>query len=192
MTEGPSSGRFTVVVHGTIEGAECLESNMLYCRSTLVKGREWSVALQGGERANTVDVITQMAERLPGPVPKFTWNAPMEFVLHSANVHGWPQLALSLTNVGNNGKHHVVAYARCHVPMQSGVTTVELPLTQPDFANPQQKLFSKIDGTKAEFKDFAFLCSTDDRLVLTMKRVPGFVRVTFHTTITGMAALGYN
>lgn len=185
-----SATSFTLVVHGTIECAECLDAGVLYCRSTLVKGRDWALALQSGERANTLSVITQMSERLPGPVAKFTWNAPFEFVLQSTNITGWPQISLSLTTIGPDGKDAVVAYSRCLVPMHQGVITMDLPLIQPEFSQPQHQVFGF--SRQPELRDPAFLCSTEDRIVLTAKRLPGYIRVSFNVAINGLSALGYD
>jgi B9 domain-containing protein 1 len=189
---GASGGTFRVIVHGTVESAECLEAPMLYCRTTLALGREWSLVLQGTERANTVDVVTQMAECQAGPVPRFAWNSPFEFVLESGSPRGWPQVALGLTRIDASGVDHVVAYARCHVPMRPGVYRMDLPLLSPVYATPQHKLFGAFSG-RPELRDFAFLCSlSQDRAVLSARPVHGYVRVAFDVTITGMAALGYS
>ncbi len=186
-----SSSTFNLVVHGSIDCAECLDAGLLYCRSTLVKGRDWTLALQSGERANTLNVITQLSERLPGPIAKFTWNAPFEFVLQSTNVTGWPQIALSLTTIGPDGRDVVVCYSRCLIPMHAGVVTMDLPLMQPEYAQPQHRLFGMFASTP-EVRDPALWCSTDDRLVLSAKRLPGYVRVTFNVAVSGLANLGYD
>ena len=188
----PASGAcFTVVVHGTIVSAECPSADVLYCRSRLVRGKEWSVAAFGAERANTIDVVTQQAEKMVGPSARFTWNTPFEVVLQSTNPFGWPQLALGLGAVDASGTDHVAAYARCHVPMRSGTHTMDLPLMAPDYSQPQHRLFGAFSPAP-ELRDFAFLCSTtDDRVVLTAKPVPGFVRVSFNVMISGMEELGY-
>jgi B9 domain-containing protein 1 len=183
---------FTVVVHGTVESAECTESELAFCRTTLVHGPDWSLERLGGDVANTVDVVTQMAERLPGPNPRFVWNAPFEFVLHSSNAHGWPQIALALTNIDRRtGAEQVLAYARCHVPLRSGVVTLDLPLMQTQQATPQHKVFGALSGPP-ELRNLSFLCSAEDRIVMSARRIPGHVRLSFHVAVSDMAALNYS
>ena len=182
---------FTLVVHGTIDCAECLDAGLLYCKSLLVKGRDWSLASNSVERANTIDVITQTSERLPGPIAKFTWNAPFEFVLQSTNLFGWPQMAFCLTTISPDGKDTVVAYSRCSIPMSNGVVRLDLPLMRPEYSQLQNREFGFFQGTP-ELRDPALLCSTEDRVVLTARRLPGYIRVTFNVTVTGFAALGFD
>lgn len=187
----PAGGCFTVVIHGTIIGAECPEMDVLFCRSRLVKGKEWSLIAMGAERANTIDVLTQQSEKQPGPSARFAWNCPFEAVLQSTNPFGWPQLALELGNVDGGGVDHIAAYARCHVPMKTGNYTLQLPLIQPAYSQPQHQLFGAFKPSP-ELRDFAFLCSTsDDRVVLTARPVEGHVRVSFNVMVSGLEELGY-
>jgi hypothetical protein len=184
-------GCFTVVIHGTIVGAEVPDADVLYCRSRLVRGREWAVVAMGAERVNTVDVVTQQAEKQPGPTARFTWNAPFEVVLQSTNPFGWPQLALALGTVDSSGKDRIAAYARCHVPMQPGSHALDLPLLAPAYSQPQHQFFGAF-AVQPELRDPTFLCSTsDDRVVLTARPVPGHVRVTFNVMVSGLEELGY-
>jgi B9 domain-containing protein 1 len=120
LSMAESDRNFQLIVHGTVESAECLSAGSMYCRSTVVIGRDWSYVVQGGERANTVDVVTQLAERKPGPQALFTWNTPFEFVLESPTPAGWPQIAFAATSIRADGKDTVVGYARCHVPRKPG------------------------------------------------------------------------
>ncbi len=189
--QSPQGGCFTVIIHGTIVGAECPDFDVLYCRSRLIKGREWSLIAMGAERANTVDVLTQQSERQPGPSARFAWNVPFEAVLQSTNPFGWPQLALELGNVDAGGEDHVDAYARCHVPMKTGTYTMDLPLIQPAYSQPQHQVLGAFKPSP-ELRDFAFLCSTsDDRVVLTARPVAGSVRVQFNVMVSGLEELGY-
>ena len=184
-------GYFTVVIHGPIVAAECPDEKVLYCRSRLVRGKEWNVVTSGAERANTIDVITQQAEKQPGASARFTWNTPFEVVLQSTNPFGWPQLALGLGCVTPSGEDQIKAYSRCHVPMQSGNYTLDLPLLAPQYSEPKHHIFGAFKTP--EFRDFTFLCSTtDDRVVMTAKPVPGYVRVSFNVMISGLDELGYS
>ena len=185
---------FDVIVHGVLDCAECLEAGMLYCRTCIVKGPDWTVTSppSSGEKVGNVEIITQMSERLPGPVAKFTWNAPFECALRSTNVSGWPQMAIQLTTVDATGKDVVVGYARCHIPTRSGSMTRDLPLMQPIASTPQQALFGALAGVGPELRDMSFLCSGEDRVTMHAKRLPGYVRVTFNVMINGQAELGYD
>lgn len=184
---------FDVVVHGVLECAECLEAGMIYCRTVLSKGADWVVTAPpaSGERVNNIEIVTQMSERLPGPVAKFTWNAPFEFSLRSTNISGWPQLGIQLTTIDGSGRDVVVGYTRCHVPMRSGSYTKDLPLMQPVASTPQQKFFGLFSGPP-EIRDIHFLCSAEDRVTMHARRLPGYVRVTFNLVVNGQEALGYD
>ena len=187
-----TSGGFKVIVHGVIESAECVDAGLLYVRSQLVKGTDWRIDERtSAEKSSSIDIVTQLAERLPGPVPKFTWNSPFDIILHSTNPSGWPQIALGLTTLDANMKDIVKGYARCHVPMRPGTTTLDLPLMQPTYSTPQHRLFGSLSGAQPELRDLTFLCHSDDRLVVTMKRAPGYIRVKFDVAMIGLSALGY-
>jgi B9 domain-containing protein 1 len=191
--EGAGTNGFTLIVHGMIESAECVDAGLLYARTQLVKGPDWRITDRStGEKSGTVDLVTQLAERLPGPVPRFTWNAPFELKLTSTNPSGWPQLALALTTLDPTMKDSVIGYARVHVPLRAGLTTVDLPLMRPEHQTPQFRLFGSLTGTPAELRDLSFLCHSDDRLVVNMVRSPGFVRVRFDVALIGFSALGYD
>ncbi|CUG92079.1 B9 domain-containing protein, putative [Bodo saltans] len=187
------TGGFEVTVHGTIEGAECLEASMLYARSVLVMGKDWGyAATASGERADHSEVVTQMSERLPGPQAKFSWNAPFAFALKSSNLSGWPQLAIAVSTLQRNGKDSPIGYARCHVPFQRGRKTLDLPLMQPVHSTPQHSLHGSLTGSLPELRDMTFLCSGEDRVVMSAKRLPGYVRVSFDVVITGLEEHGYS
>lgn len=186
-------GGLEVTVHGNVECAECLEAGMLYARTVLVMGKDWMHSpTASGERAVNSEVITQMSERLPGPVAKFTWNAPFEFALKSTNVTGWPQLAVAICTLTGNGADTVIGYARCHIPFHSGRRTLSLPLMQPVHSTPQHQLFGALTGVTPELRDISFLCTGEDRVVMTAKRLPGYVRISFDVLITGMNDHGYS
>ncbi len=181
---------FKLVVHGTLESAECLSVSSMYCRSSVVIGKDWSFLVEGGERANTVEVVTQLAERKPGAQALFTWNTPFEFVLESPTPAGWPQVAISATKIGSDGKDEVVGYARCHVPRKPGTHKLTLRMLEPKHATPQHELFGRF-SSKPELKDPAFLCAADDHAFLNARSVPGHVTVSFHVALINFEAMGY-
>ena len=187
-----SDRNFRLVVHGTVESAECLSASQLYCRSTLVVGRDWAYVVQGGERANTVDVVTQLSERKKGAQALFTWNTPFEFVLESPTPAGWPQLALSVTSIDASGTDTVQGYARCHVPRKPGSYSLRMSMLKPVNGTPKHQLFGMFPGNKKpEIKDPAFLCSPDDHAFLTAEAVQGHVTVTFNVALQNFGRLGY-
>lgn len=186
-----SDRSFQLVVHGTVESAECTTVGNMVCKSSVVIGPDWSYVVQGGGRANTVDVVTQLAERKPGAQALFTWNTPFEFVLEGTTPAGWPQLALAAVTIDAAGKEVVVGYARCHVPRKSGSYTVTLRMLEPVHSTAQHKLIGAATGKKPEIKDPAFLCSPDDHAFLTAKAVEGHIRVSFDIALVNFEALGF-
>lgn len=111
----PLSKGFQVLVHGVLEGAECLEGGLLFARTQLFFGTDWSFLMasqphdgRGGSGddevvyptySNNAEIVTQVSDRTQCPFAYFSWAAPFEFALHSTNPHGWPQLVVTLHSV---------------------------------------------------------------------------------------------
>ena len=167
---------------------------ILYCRSSLVHGPDWTLSTFSGEHANTIDVITQMSERLPGPQPKFVWNTPFEFAATATSVTGWPQVAFSVFAAeGAASGGNCVGYARCHVPLTAGRHTLQLSVMQPVQSTSSRQLLSLVSGHKTELRDApGFLCHCQDRAVVTAKPLSGKLTVSFDVAISGRTAMGYN
>ncbi|AYU81569.1 b9 domain-containing protein 1 [Leishmania donovani] len=115
---------FQVMVHGVLEGAECVEVGSMFARTQLFFGPDWAFLESNsgyGEDAaaddddlveptysNNAEVVTQLSDCAKGPVPYFSFTAPFEFALTSTNPFGWPQLVITLHTVegagGSTGK----------------------------------------------------------------------------------------
>jgi B9 domain-containing protein 1 len=182
----------SLVVHGTIDGGEFSEADMTYCRATVVKGPDWKVSVQSGEKAAVADVVTQMCEKQPGPIPKYTWNTPFSFVLNSTNPFGWPQICLSLMTVDKVGEDRVVGYARCHVPMKPGRAVVRAEIISPMYSTPQHQLFGGMFGVNPELRDPAWLCSGEGREIMLASSYGGYINVSMDVNIAGLGNLGYD
>lgn len=124
MSEESSKG-FQVLVHGVVEGGECMEAGALFARTQLFFGPDWSFLSstqqqqdglagydedeEGGADAefvfptynNNAEVVTQLSNRAQSPFPLFSWSTPFEFALHSTNPYGWPQLVVTLHTITN-------------------------------------------------------------------------------------------
>lgn len=217
----PLSKGFQVLVHGVVEGAECFEGDLLFARTQLFFGADWSFLtsspLQEGRGCdesdvvyptynNNAEIVTQVSDRTQCPFAYFSWAAPFEFALHSTNPHGWPQLVITLHSVTNKaqaldagGKDSahwgsgevIIAYSRCFVPMTSGYHKKKVSIMQLENATKRHQLIGMLTREKPVLRDLSYLCRGDDRVVLTARPVEGHVKVTFSVMITGMEACGF-
>jgi B9 domain-containing protein 1 len=111
---------FQVLVHGVLEGAECVEVGAMFARTQLFFGPDWSFLESNGEYGEEVDrdeeadlvvptysnnaeVVTQLSDCCKGPIPYFSFTAPFEFALTSTNPFGWPQLVITFHTVEGAG-----------------------------------------------------------------------------------------
>lgn len=111
---------FQVVVHGVLEGAECVEVGSLFARTQLFFGPDWAfLESHGGygedadgdddgdlvvpTYSNNAEVVTQLSDCSKSPIPYFSFTAPFEFALTSTNPFGWPQLVITLHTVEGTG-----------------------------------------------------------------------------------------
>lgn len=111
---------FQVLVHGVLEGAECVEVGAMFARTQLFFGSDWSFLESSGgygEEAdeeeendlvvptysNNAEVVTQLSDCCKGPIPYFSFTAPFEFALTSTNPFGWPQLVITFHAVQGAG-----------------------------------------------------------------------------------------
>ncbi|KEG12666.1 B9 protein domain 1 [Trypanosoma grayi] len=214
-----TSRGFDVIVRGVLEGAECHEADTLFARTYWVHGSDWTPltsvtrdALATGEsplvrpldRETQSEVITQLSCRSEDPFSRFTWAAPFECALHSTNPHGWPQLVVTLHTVSRvmptgkvphqggagGGWERCVSYSRCFIPMRSGTYRKKLPLMQ--LVPNTRKLWwiSWWTGERLELRDPAFLCSGEDRGVLSAAPLAGHVALSLSVVVSGLAECG--
>ncbi|KPI89605.1 hypothetical protein ABL78_1270 [Leptomonas seymouri] len=111
---------FQVLVHGVLEGAECVEVGSMFARTQLFFGPDWSFLESSGGNGEEVDeetggdlvvpaysknaeVVTQLSDCCKGPIPYFSFTAPFEFALASTNPFGWPQLVITFHTVEGAG-----------------------------------------------------------------------------------------
>ncbi|KAG5470837.1 hypothetical protein CUR178_02141 [Leishmania enriettii] len=110
---------FQVLVHGVLEGAECVEAESMFARTQLFFGPDWSFLDScgdcGGDTAtddddlvvptysNNAEVVTQLSDCAKGPIPYFSFTAPFEFALASTNPFGWPQLVITFHTLEGGG-----------------------------------------------------------------------------------------
>ncbi|KAK7199632.1 b9 domain-containing protein 1 [Novymonas esmeraldas] len=114
---------FQMMVHGVVEGAECVEVGCMFARTQLFFGPDWSFLESNGgygedadadadeeeedlvvpTYSNNAEVVTQLSDCAKGPIPYFSFTAPFEFALTSTNPFGWPQLVITLHTVEGAG-----------------------------------------------------------------------------------------
>lgn len=102
---------FQLIVHGVVNGAECMEATQMFVRTHLFFGADWSFvefssdakSATGGvvypTYNNNAEIITQLSDRALSPIPYFAFSAPFEFALQSTNPYGWPQIVVTLHTV---------------------------------------------------------------------------------------------
>jgi len=64
--------------------------------------------------------ISQTAQRSSGEEDAFNWNYPIDITFRSTNVHGWPQIVLSVYGLTAFGQDVVRGYGWAHVPTTPG------------------------------------------------------------------------
>ncbi|KAG5470422.1 hypothetical protein LSCM1_01666 [Leishmania martiniquensis] len=116
----PRKGKgFQVLVHGVLEGAECVEAGTMFARTQLFFGPDWSFLDSTGDcgddtavddedlvvatYSNNAEVVTQLSDCAKGPIPYFSFTAPFEFALSSTNPFGWPQLVITFHTIEGGG-----------------------------------------------------------------------------------------
>ncbi|CBH16653.1 hypothetical protein, conserved [Trypanosoma brucei gambiense DAL972] len=152
------------------------------------------------------EVVTQLSVVSADPFSRFTWSAPFECSLRSTNPHGWPQLVVTLHTVkgaipqrskasedqtsGSRSGEQCVSYSRCFIPMQNGMHRKRLPLLQLRPSTTKQSFISWLTGQRPELRDPMFLCTGEDRCVLTAAPLTGHVSLTLSVTISGLRECG--
>lgn len=215
-TKSQSKG-FQVIVHGVVNGAECMEAAQMFVRTHLFFGADWSfiefsndTKLESGAVVyptynNNAEIITQLSDRALSPIPYFAFSAPFEFALQSTNPYGWPQLVVTLHAVekkkdkssssggGSQGVgESVIGYGRCFVPMESGSHSRKVRIMQLEHSTNKQKLVGMLTREKPILRDLSYLCRGDDRVVLAAKPLSAHVDLTFSVIVNGLESCGFN
>lgn len=187
-----SSG-FYVSVTGQINGCQMQGYDNLYCKYSFSKGHDWSV-LAGVEHG-----VSQISRRAAsggggggfdsaGEV--FTWNYPIEVMFRSTNVHGWPQIVISVYGLTMFGGDVIRGYGCTHLPTTPGRHVKYVPLYVPLSSSLCQRLTAWITGNPPEFFDSKFIAQGKGREV-TRVRSQGRVKITFQVTTKNMTEWGY-
>jgi Ciliary basal body-associated, B9 protein len=108
----------------------------------------------------------------------------------STNVHGWPQLVLSV--YGNNfwGNDVVRGYGSIHVPLVPGRHVRYIKLFVPQSSSLCQRIMSCLKGEAPELFDPRTIADSRGREVLRVAS-SGIVKVVFNVSSRNMAAFGY-
>lgn len=210
---------FQLIVHGVVNGAECMETGQLFIRTHLFFGADWSfIDFSSGETQfpsdvvyptynNNAEIVTQFSDRALSPIPYFSFSAPFEFALQSTNPYGWPQLVVTLhsieskkstvsENQGRGGVQgvgdSVIGYGRCFVPMDNGFHKVRTRIMQLEHSTNKHKLISLLTREKPVLRDLSYLCRGDDRVVLSAKPLAAHVDLTFSVVVNGLESCGFN
>ncbi|XP_044759183.1 B9 domain-containing protein 1-like isoform X2 [Coccinella septempunctata] len=116
---------------------------------------------------------------------KVVLNLPIEFMVKSTNIYGWPQVVFSVyKNVTLGG------YGRCHIPLTPGVHSLNIALSKP--------LTSTFFGSIASFFGYQpeliqpeMLATTAGNHLLRMTAT-GQVKATINIITQGFTSLGYD
>eukprot|EP00796_Vickermania_ingenoplastis_P013383 gene13383-9210_t len=211
-----ASKGFQVIVHGMINGAECMETTQMFVRTHLFFGADWSfmefndAKFESGvihpTYNNNAEIITQLSDRALSPIPYFAFSAPFEFALQSTNPYGWPQIVVTLHSVENKKEkdtpktsgglqgigESVIGYGRCFVPMENGHHAKRVRVMQLEHSTNKQKLVGMITREKPILRDLSYLCRGDDRVVLAAKPLSAHVDLTFSVVVNGLESCGFN
>lgn len=208
---------FQLIVHGVVNGAECMEAEQMFIRTHLFFGADWSFiefsngnASGGGDVVyptfnNNAEIITQLSDRALSPIPYFAFSAPFEFALQSTNPYGWPQIVVTLHGVesktdkksgdGSSSQgvdESVIGYGRCFVPMENGYHSRKVKVMQLEHCTNKQKLIGMVTGEKPILRDLSYLCRGDDRVVLASRPLAAHVDLTFSVVLNGMESCGFH
>lgn len=211
---------FQLIVHGVVNGAECMEAKQLFIRTHLFFGADWSfIDFSSGDADfpsdvvyptynNNAEIVTQLSDRALSPVPYFSFSAPFEFALQSTNPYGWPQLVVTLHTVeskkskssekygrtegGQGVGDSVIGYGRCLVPMENGFHKLRTRVMQLEHSTNKHKLIGLLTCEKPVLRDLSYLCRGDDRVVLSAKPLSAHVDLTFSVVVNGLESCGFH
>lgn len=211
---------FQMMVHGVVNGAECLETTQLFVRTHLFFGADWSFMKPTNDGSasfcdsdvmyptynNNAEIITQLSDRAFSAVPYFAFSAPFEFALQSTNPYGWPQMVVTLHSMINKPDKSasmydggaqgvgeaVVGYGRCFIPMESGYHTKKVKIMQLHHSTRKDRFIGALIQEKPVLRDLSYLCRGDDRVVLAARPLSSYVDLSFTVVLNGLEACGFN
>lgn len=176
---------FNVMVTGQIEAIKMTGVDNLYCKYSFTCGYDWNV-VHGVEHG-----ISQIARRGSGQdSQKFIWNYPVDITFRSTNVHGWPQIVISVYGINALGKDIIRGYGCIHLPVVPGQHDVFVRLYVPASSSWCQRFTSWITGNPPEFFDAKFISQGKGREV-TRVHSGGVVKLKLNVTTRNMNKWGF-
>ncbi|XP_045478080.1 B9 domain-containing protein 1 [Harmonia axyridis] len=175
-----SDGTFLVSISGQLEYIEAFveAGSDWYCKYEFVTGPDWK--LIGGIEAGLSQIcsVNRNGE-------KIVLNLPIEVMLKSTNVYGWPQLVLSVyKNMTLEG------YGRCHIPLTPGTHGLDIFLSKP-LTSTFLGYIASFFGYQPELLQPKMLATTAGNQLLRMTST-GQVKATISVVTQGFKNLGYD
>lgn len=176
---------FYVMVTGQVDGVKMTGGDNLYCKYSFNYGMDWT-AIHGLEHG-----ISQISRKSSGEHQDvYTWNYPLDITFRTTNVHGWPQLVLSVYGINLMGKDVIRGYGCTHVPVTPGRHVRYVRLYTPVSSSWCQQLVAWLTGNPAEFFDAKFVAQGHGREVTRVKS-RGTVKVVFNVSTKNMSQWNY-
>ncbi|KAF2899123.1 hypothetical protein ILUMI_07050 [Ignelater luminosus] len=175
-----SDGTFLLSLSGQIDYISILAGagSSWHCKYEFVAGPDWKIV--GGLEAGlsqTANVVSNGED--------IVLNLPIDIVYKSTNLHGWPQIVLSVYSGIN-----LQGYGRSHIPLQPGLHKLNISLSKPQ---PSSFLgyLGTFFGYQPELLQPKMLASTAGNNLIQMMS-SGEVYVTINNVFQGLNILGYD
>jgi hypothetical protein len=120
--------------------------------------------------------ISQIARKSTEQV--FSWNYPLDITFRSTNVHGWPQVCLSVYGINMWGKDVIRGYGSTFVPTTPGRHVRYVRLFTPVSSSICRQVTSWLVSNPPEFFDSTFIAQGKGREV-TRVQSSGTVKIVF-------------
>lgn len=176
---------FFVVFLGQVEGCKMEGVDNLYCKYSFNYGLDWSTS-HGLEHG-----ISQIAQKGVGHKnDSFVWNYPIDATFRSTNVHGWPQIVLSVYGINALGKDVIRGYGCVHMPVSPGRHVRYVRLYTPMSSSKCQQLTAWLTANPPEFFDAKFTSQARGREV-TRVQSKGVAKLVVNVSTRDMEKWGY-
>lgn len=176
---------FHVMVTGQVEGCKMAGADNLYCKYSFNYGVDWAV-VHGLEHG-----ISQICRKSSGAhTDVLTWNYPMDITFRSTNVHGWPQIVVSVYGINLLGKDVIRGYGCTHLPVNPGRHVRYVRLYTPVSSSWCQSWCAWLSGNPAEFFDAKFVAQGRGREV-TRVQSRGTVKIVIQVSTKSMTKWDY-
>lgn len=177
------SSSFLVSAQGQIESGLFFDFSHVYCKFSFTFGSDWSL-VSGLDQG-----ITQVAKRSPSN-QMFIWNFPVDVTFKSSNVHGWPQIVLSVYGFDAFGHDVPRGYGSVHIPPIPGRHRLQVPLFVPESSSFASQISSWFSGRRPEFVDPKVVAQGEGRGVLSV-RSQGHAFVELDVVLKDFSSQGY-